>query len=204
MVNNVSMGKSSDYYIHPLYILITLVLGSISALFLGFSGAYIYSRIQNGQPPIEIPILFYVNTIFLVASSYFMHLAGHAYRSDQTQRYKLYLSTTLVLSTLFLVFQIISWQQMVNMNNSISSSTMSSYLYVLSGVHLLHLVAGIPFLAIFLYDAIQRLKDPTSTMLYLSDEDKRRKLKLISIYWHFLDALWLYLLLFFVVNRWIS
>lgn len=198
------MGKNSDYYIHPLYILITLVLGSISALFLGFSGAYIYSRIQSGQPPIQIPLLFYANTVFLVASSYFIHKASYAYVDDETQRYKSYLGITLVLSTLFLVFQIVSWQQMVNMNNSLSSSIMSSYLYVLSGVHLLHLVAGIPFLAIFFYDAMQRLKEPTSSMLYLSDEDKRRKLKLISIYWHFLDALWLYLLLFFVVNHWIS
>ncbi|MFT4536793.1 MAG: cytochrome c oxidase subunit 3 [Saprospiraceae bacterium] len=198
------MSKNSDYYIHPLYILITLVLGSISALFLGFSGAYIYSRIQNGQPPIEIPSLFYLNTLFLLSSSFCIHRANQTFKNDETYSYKNFLGLTLLLSLLFLVFQIIAWQQMINLNHSITSSTMSGYLYVLSGVHLMHLIGGMPFLAIFLYDALKQLNEPVRTILYLSDEDRRRKLRLISIYWHFLDALWLYLLLFFIVNLWIS
>ncbi|MEL6390961.1 MAG: hypothetical protein AAFQ02_12455, partial [Bacteroidota bacterium] len=122
------MSNQRDYYIHPLYIMITLILASVTALFVGFSGAYIYSRVQNGELPVSIPPLFFLNTAFLIGSSYTLYLTKKAYEGDQTGKYKMLLVLTFVLSMIFLIFQIIAWRQMIAMNIAITSSTLAGYL----------------------------------------------------------------------------
>ena len=101
------MVDNRNYLIHPLYILITLVLGSVTALFLGFSAAYIYSRVQNGMDPVTIPPLFFFNAAFLIASSFTLVQTKKAYEQDKTRRYKILLWVTLGLSIVFLILQII-------------------------------------------------------------------------------------------------
>lgn len=197
------MTIERNYLIHPLYILITLVMGSVTALFLGFTAAYIYSRVQNGLPPVQIPVLFYANTVFLLATSWALISTKKAYEEDNTAKYKFLLWMALLLSVVFLFAQILAWIQLRQMNISLTSSPLASYLYVISGIHFIHLVAGIPFLVYFIADARKRLVEPASVLLYLSDPDKKRKLRVLSIYWHFLDILWIYLVLFFLVNFWV-
>ncbi len=194
------MTPERNYLIHPLYILITLVLASVTALFLGFTFAYIYSRVQNGEKPLDIPILFYFNSIFLIISSLFLKRTKTAYENDDTRHYKLSLAACLILTLIFLVFQIIAWRQMYFMNILITSSTLTGYLYVISGVHFLHVIGGLPFLGYFIWDAKKKLVEPASVLLYLSDPHKKRRLTVLSIYWHFLDGLWIYLVIFFTVN----
>ena len=195
------MVDERNYVVHPLYILITLVLASVTALFVGFTVAYIYTRAQNGLAPVELPHLFFINTIFLLLASATLVRTKKAYEQDNTAGYKRLLWVTLVLTFIFLVFQIFAWSQMLEMNIGIASSTLGSYLYVISGVHFTHVIAGIPFLIFFIHDARKRLVEPASVLLYLSDPDKKRKLTVLSIYWHFLDGLWIFLVIFFLINR---
>lgn len=190
-----------NYAIHPLYILITLVLGSVTSLFLGFSGAYIYSRVQNGQEPVDIPILFFINTLFLIGASIALMFTKKAYEYDQTGRYKQLLWLTLLLTLAFLFLQVLAWQQLYQMNVSLNGTTLGSFLYAISGLHFTHVIAGIPFLIFFIIDANKRLVEPASVLVYLSDPDKKRKLSVLTIYWHFLDGLWVYLIIFFLVNK---
>lgn len=195
------MIADREYLIHPLYILITLVLGSITALFLGFTFAYVYTRVQSGEKPVDIPILFYFNTLLLLGASYLWRQIKVAYEQDQTARYKSLLIITFAVSLLFLGGQLLAWKQLMDMNLGLTSSTLASYLYIISGVHLIHVIGGLPFLWFFITDARKRLVEPASVLLYLSDPDKKRKMKVLSIYWHFLDILWIYLMIFFLVNR---
>ena len=197
---NRSMAQDRNYAVHPLYITITLVLASITSLFIGFSGAYLYSRIQEGASPIRLPYLFYANTLILLASSYTLMMAKKAYRDDQTSRYQIMLGSTLGLSFVFVVAQLFAWQQLQESNIMIDGSNMGSYLYVISGLHFTHIIAGVPFLAFFLYTAYKRMKEPVSVLVYFSDPDKKRKLDILTLYWHFLDILWIYLVLFFLIN----
>jgi len=195
------MDNNRNYLIHPLYIIITLVLAGVTSLFIGFSGAYVYTRVQNGLAPVELPPLFFVNTVFLVGASYVLVRTKDAYLNDETSTYKARLWVTLGLTLIFLIFQIIAWRQMLDMNIAIAGSNLGSYLYVISGIHFLHVIAGIPFLGYFIYDARKRLVEPASVLVYLSDPDKKRRLHVLSIYWHFLDGLWIFLIVFFLINR---
>lgn len=194
------MVQDRNYVVHPLYITITLVLASITSLFIGFSGAYLYNRIQEGAQAIQLPSLFYLNTLVLVGSSLTLRHAKKAYRLDNTERYQLMLAATLGLSILFIIAQLFAWRQLQQSNIFVDGGNMGSYLYVISGLHFTHVIAGIPFLGFFLYSAIKKMKEPVSVLVYFSDPDKKRKLDILTIYWHFLDILWVYLVLFFLVN----
>ncbi len=188
------------FLIHPYYIMMGLLLMGITALFVGFAGAYMYNRIQSGIQPIQLPYLFYVNTLLLLASSWTIILTKKSYLSDQTEKYKFFLGITLLLTIGFLISQIIAYLQLQEQELFASNSTMSAYMYLIAGVHFAHVIAGIPFLALFLITAQRNMKSPITVLLYFADPDKKRKLDLLNIYWHFLDGLWISLIAFFLIN----
>ncbi|RMF25339.1 MAG: cytochrome c oxidase subunit III, partial [Bacteroidetes bacterium] len=105
------------------------------------------------------------------------------------------------LSLAFLVLQFFAWRSLFAQNVFINTDNSASYLYLLSGLHFLHVVGGLPFLIWFWRQARKRLREPVSELVYFSDPDKRLKLRLLTLYWHFLDGLWIYLVLFFWVNK---
>ena len=187
-------------FFHPYNILLTLVLFSVSALFLAFSVAYVYTRLQGDIPPIKIPLLFFINTVLLLASSATMHWAKQCYEKDNTDSYQKALLFTILLSLLFLISQTFAWASLFQQNIFLAHSNTASYVYLISGLHFMHVIAGLPFLVLFYKTARTRMKEPVSVLVYFSDPEKRLKLRLLTIYWHFLDALWVYLVLFFWIN----
>ncbi len=189
-----------NFLVHPSYIVLGLLLAGVTSLFLGFCGSYMYNRLQQGLQPVSLPILFYTNSLFLIGSSFTLVYAKKAYENDETERYKKALLATLILSLVFLTAQIFAWQELISNNVKINHSTLASYLYMISGVHFAHVLIGIPFLISFLYVANTKMKHPVSVLLYFSDLEKKRSLNLLNIYWHYLDVLWLCLVVFFLIN----
>ena len=194
-------NEYQNFAFHPYNVLLTLVLIGVTGLFLAMSAALIYSRVQNGLPPIKLPWIFALNTLILLGSSYTMMQAKKCYRDDNTRGYQNMLWATIILSVVFMVMQWIGWQQLFANNIFINSSNSAGYLYVISGLHFAHVIAGLPFLGFFLWTARKRMVEPVSVLVYFSDPEKRLKLRLLTIYWHFLDALWIYLVIFFFINQ---
>jgi len=195
------MKQERNYLIHPSYIVMFLVLAGVTALFLGFSGAYIYNRVQQSDiPPVKLPPLFYFNTLILIASSFTLKWAKKSYLDDNTRNYKIALLVTLGLTIFFLASQIMAWKQLYSSDIFVNYNNMASYMYLISGIHFAHVVAGIPFLIVFVVNAVRKMKSPVSVLIYFSDLAKKRRLDLFNIYWHYLDGLWIYLVLFFLVN----
>lgn len=189
-----------SFRFHKHNILLTLFLMGLSMLFVAISAAYIYSRVQNHLPAIQLPWLFFINTLTLLASSWTLVQAERAYEEDDTQRYRQLLSATSVLSLLFLGLQFMAWVQLFQQNFFIDSNLTASYVYALSFLHFIHVVGGIPFLVYFVVQAYRKLQEPVSVLVYFSDPDKRRSLFLLTKYWHWLDILWLVLVAFLGVN----
>ncbi len=189
-----------NFAFHPYNVMLILLLFGISALFLAFSGAFIYNRIQSQLPPIRLPGLFILNTLILIGSSASLMWAKRSYLRDDTRKYQQALWLTLVLSVVFLIAQFFAWRELFTQDIFIHTDNSASYLYVISGLHFAHVIAGIPFLIGFISTAYTRMRDPVSVLVYFSDPDKRLRLRLLSIYWHFLDGLWIYLVIFFWIN----
>ena len=190
-----------NFAFHPKNVYLTLLLFSLTMLFLTLTAAFVYTRVQSDLPPIKLPILFLVNTGVLLASSWTMVQAKKAYLADDTKRYQQMLWGTLGLSILFMVLQSLAWYLLFANQITITTDNSAGYLYVISGLHFAHVIAGLPFLGIFIYRARKYMREPVSVLVYFSDPAKRLNLRLLTIYWHFLDALWIYLVIFFFINQ---
>lgn len=193
--------EDQRYLFHPYNVMLVVLLFGLSMLFLALTVSYVYTRVVMNVPPVQVPPLFWLNTLVLLASSYTMVLARRSYINDDTVAYQNQLRYTIGLSLLFLVLQTVTWMWLFNINRvTLGSSTTAGYLYVISFVHLLHVVAGLPFLYLFWRTAKKKMVDPVTVLVYFSDPEKRLKLRLLRVYWHFLDGLWIYLVLFLAVN----
>lgn len=189
-----------SFSIHPYQIFVYLLIGAITVLFLSLTIAYLYTRIQHGLQPLKVPLIFVLNTGILVGSSISLLRARTAYRQDKTGEYKRMLLLTIILSFVFMISQAYGWYQLFSQNLPIGVNNGVSYLYLISGVHFAHILAGMPFLISFYRAAVLRMVEPVSVLLYFSDPEKKTRLHLLNTYWHFLDILWIYLVIFFWIN----
>ena len=200
MTTNQNRDQFRSLGTHPYNIMMILLLASHTMIFIGLSGAYLYSRFQSGEHPIKIPFIFVFNTLILISSSLTLQRAKKAYTDDDTTAYQRYLSLTVLLTLLFMGMQFVGWGQLLIQNPNLGVGNMHAYVYAISIIHLVHILAGLPFLIAFLYVAYTQMKEPVSVLVYFSDPLKQLKLKMLTMYWHFLDILWLYLVLFFYLN----
>ncbi len=196
-----SEEEVDNFAFHPNNVYLVLLLFGLTTMFLTLTGSYVYNRVQADLPPLQLPPLFLLNTLVLLGSSYTLLQAKKAYLSDDTAGYQRTLWLTLGLSFLFLGLQSLAWYQLFTNDVFVHSDNSAGYLYVISALHFLHVVAGLPFLGLFIHRARTSMKEPVSVLIYFSDPDKRLKLRLLTLYWHFLDGLWIYLVLFFVLMR---
>ena len=177
-----------------------LLLLSLSMLFFAFSIGYVFTRNQTGADGVYLPPIFIMNSFILVASSYFIHKANKAYKDDNTKEYQKALTVTMMLTMVFMALQFVGWFYFKDVLVGDNIGNGANYLYAISGLHFAHIVGGLPFLGVFLYNAYNKMKEPMTVLLYFSDPVKRLRLELLTIYWHFLDALWIFLVLFFLLN----
>ena len=193
--------KPSEFLFHPKNVMLFILLFGLTFLFLALTAAYVYIRVTNGVPAVQVPGLFVLNTVILLASSWTMARAQRCYLADNTPGYQQNLRYTMWLSLFFTVMQTIAWWWLFENNINLGTSTTSGFLYVISFVHLAHVLAGLPFLFNFYRAAKKNMIDPVTVLVYFSDPEKRLSLRLLTLYWHFLDGLWIYLVLFFAVNQ---
>ena len=171
-----------------------LFIVSVVMLFGAWTSAYIVKRGEPGWSSFELPGQFWVSTAIILLSSVTMVWAERSARKDQLDQTKLALGLTTVLGVAFLVAQWLGWDKMVEMNYYFAgsaSNSSSSFIYVLTGFHGLHIISGIIVLMIALI-ATFRYKVHSQSML---------RLDLCATYWHFLGGLWLYLFVFLLLNR---
>ena len=192
--------EDQQFMFHPYNVMLVILLFGLSMLFLALTIAYAYTKFTMKIESISVPPMFILNTAVLLGSSYTMIQAKQAYISDDTEGYQKQLQYTIRLSVLFLALQVITWLWLFKVNAvGLGTSTAAGYLYVISFVHLMHVVAGLPFIYWFWKTAKKVMVEPVSVLVYFSDPEKRLKLRLLTLYWHYLDALWIYLVLFLLV-----
>ena len=194
------MNNTDNFNFHPKNLMLVVAIAGLSAMFLALSIGYLYTRIVNDVPPIRVPPVFLFNTAILYLSTYCMRKSRICYKNDDTNGYLKFLLLAIGLSILFMSGQCFGWYNLMRQNIHLQSSVSAGYLYLISILHLLHVLVGLPFLIYFYWRAKKLMVEPVTVLLYFSDPYKRLQLRLLTIYWHFLDILWIYLVVFLVVN----
>jgi cytochrome c oxidase subunit III len=165
-------------------------LASIAMLFTSLSSAYIVrSGVTYDWYPIAVPRVMFGSTALILLSSLSIEIARRKLKQGLAGSYSKYLLLTSLLGLGFLVSQLIAWRQLAAQGIYISSHPHSSFFYVLTGAHGVHIAAGLLGLG-FLW-----LRSRPS------DAKRQAAADAVSIYWHFMDALWIYLFLLLFLWR---
>lgn len=202
---NLNMSKPFDeksYWIHPSSIMMGLILIGIAMLFGALSFAYMYSRVDKGMDSVEVPWLFVFNTFILASGSLFIQLCRKYFDRQDAVRYLRFGILTAVVTAAFLMLQLIAWNQLLSNEIIPRSSGGYGFLFAISILHFAHVMAGIPFLLRLLLPVYTESRDG-SEILFFQKKSNRRKLTHTAWYWHFIDIMWIYLVIFFIVNSFI-
>jgi cytochrome c oxidase subunit 3 len=164
-----------------------LFMVTVLMLFAAWTSAYLVKRSDSGWAEIVLPDRLLTNTLFVMASSVSLIEAYRAARKDEINRLKAGLSLTFLMGLAFVVGQVLAFGDMVRLNQYFTGSNVShSFVYVLTGVHGLHMISGLIFLGVVLVNAFR----------YRIHSRNLTSLEMCSTYWHFLGGLWLYLFVF--------
>jgi cytochrome c oxidase subunit 3 len=190
-------GYSREDAIEPskYRIAVWLGLASICMLFIALTSAYILRQSKSlatenpDWKALQVPSALWVTTAVLILSSVSFEIARRALKNNQFDKFKTWISITTALGFAFLIGQFLAWRQLAAQGIYLKSNPHSSFFYVLTGLHALHLLGGILVLTYVMISALR---------LRISFR-KRTTIEVTSLYWHFMDGLWIYLfvLLFF-------
>ncbi len=171
-----------------------VALAAIVMMFTALTSAYIVRAASaNDWRPIAMPRILLLSTVLIVLSSATLETAKRKLKAAFESSYKRWLLLTTVLGVAFVVSQLLAWQQLVRQGVYVSSNPHSSFFYLLTATHGVHLLGGLLALVYLLVRTRQ------------SDVDEKAQAKrhasadAVTLYWHFMDGLWIYLfvLLFF-------
>jgi cytochrome c oxidase subunit 3 len=159
-----------------------ILLTAVIMLFAGFSSAYIVLRGVPEWQNITIPRLAWANTVVLLFSSVAIEFARAAVRRNRGDGVRQWLVVSGILGVAFLIGQFLVWRQLVSAGVYLSTTLHSSFFYVLTGAHALHLAGGLLGMAIVLRHAFaDRLT-----------ARNHESLRACALYWHFMDFIWVY------------
>jgi cytochrome c oxidase subunit 3 len=171
--------------------LVWIGIASIVMLFAALTSAIILRKAEGDWLEFTIPSIFYFSTAVIILSSITMIMALEAAKKDNQNGIKIGLWATFVLGIVFSYMQYVGWGQLTRGGVYFAGSESNpagSFFYILTGLHVLHLLGGLINLLIVIYKAQKRKYNSSD---YLG-------IQLVGIYWHFLDILWVYLLLFLI------
>ncbi len=162
---------------------------SMFMLFLGITSGYIVSEAREDWVLFDLPKIFIYSTIFIILSSITFYLAKKQLQKNNLQKVTYLLWATFFLGVAFVVSQFTGFKELINNGlffTGKESNPHASFLYIIIGVHLLHIFAGLIVLLTVIYNHYKKRYNSSKTL----------GLELGEIYWHFVDAVWIYLFLF--------
>lgn len=171
-----------------------VALAAILMMFTSLSSAYIVRAASaNDWRPIAMPRVLLLSTALIVISSLTLETARRKLKRDLTNSYKGWLLLSTLLGFGFLLSQLWAWRQLVRQGIYIVTNPHSSFFYLLTGTHAVHLLGGLLALAFLLVRARNSMANEPSRARHQAVAGA------VTLYWHFMDVLWIYLfvLLFF-------
>lgn len=188
-MNTVALEQRNK--IHPYKFTLWMGIGSILMMFAGLTSALIVKKNQANWISFDIPVVFWYSSLAIILSSVTMILAGRAFRDRMMKRYRRLLLITAVLGIAFVALQTVGFVDMWKQGLTVNATVSVSFLYVIVGLHALHVLGGIVALLVMVLKAFSRKQKIYSSV----------PVQLAGTYWHFVDLLWIYLLVFLMMIR---
>jgi cytochrome c oxidase subunit III len=193
MISNLELNRVVDQKkkIHPHKFTLWVGIGAIIMMFAGLTSAYIVKREQPGWTSFVTPVAFYYSTAFIMISSVTIFLAGKSFRERRMVRYRKLVGATAILGVLFMLLQFLGFRHLWNTGTTLHGSGAGQFMYIIAGLHGLHVLGGvIALFTLWLRAGNTRIRSYNTVPV-----------DVVSTYWHFVDLLWIYLFIFFLMAQ---
>ena len=185
----VAVMKAQKQREHPLKYIMWVTCASIVMMFAGLSSAFIVKRNQANWVSFDIPLIFYYSTAVIIISSVTIILAKKAFVNRNISKYKMWLFVSMILGIAFVIMQYIGFEQLWGSGITLTRNVAFSFLYVIVGLHAIHVFGGVVGMVVIFIRSLNNQKKMYSTI----------PIELMNTYWHFVDFLWIYLLIFLIM-----
>ena len=174
--------------IHPLKFIMYIGCASIVMIFAGLSSAYLVKRSQANWLTYHIPVIFFYSTAVIILSSITLMLSRKSFINREMKHYKMWLLFSVILGFTFILLQYLGFKELWANGITLTRNVAFSFLYVIVAVHALHVLGGAIALLIMYLKSFSKSKK-NYNQIYID---------LMNTYWHFVDFLWIYLLIFLI------
>ena len=174
----------------PIKFALWIFIASVVMMFAAFTSALLVKMSDGNWLELELPASMWANTVVLIISSGTMHWSYVSARKDNMDQLRTGLWLTFGLGMAFLLGQYVSWTDLVEGGVFFVGNPAGSFIYILTGMHAVHLLSGLVFLVFVL----------AATYRYRIHSRKMNTMEMCTTYWHFLGGLWLYLFIFLLLN----
>jgi cytochrome c oxidase subunit III len=176
--------------IHPHKFTLWIGIGSIIMMFAGLTSAYIVKGSLPGWSSVNIPQIFYYSTAVMLLSSITMQWALKSFKERGMLQYRWLVTATMILGFGFIAMQLAGFLQLYHSGLKLQGSGAAQFLYVIFGLHAVHVLGGvIALLVVFIRAFSARIRNYNAVPV-----------EVMSTYWHFVDLLWIYLFVFFLIK----
>ena len=179
--------------IHPLKFALWVGLASITMMFGAMTSAYVVRQAAGNWLEFSLPNIFFISTFVLLLSSLTLHISYRSFLAGNQSRYRGLLIATFILGLAFVMLQYQGWMELFSIGIDLKGNPSGSFLYVITGVHAVHVMGGLAALVVALINCF--------TLRFKVTERRKINFELTLHYWHFVDLLWVYLLFFLYLSR---
>jgi cytochrome c oxidase subunit 3 len=165
-----------------------VLIAAVVMFFVAFTSAYMFRASMRDWATVELPRVLWLSTALILASSAALEVARRYLRRSERARYRRWLALSLALGGAFVVVQLLAWRQLVAAGVYVATNPYSSFFYLLTGLHGLHLLGGLIGLCYLLWRA--GLEPAADKRV---ERRRRAFVDSVALYWHFMDGLWVYL-----------
>jgi cytochrome c oxidase subunit 3 len=196
------IGDETEYTgVHPQKFALWIAMGSMTMFFAALTSALL---IKKGDFRVwenfRLPMVFFYSTLIIISLSATMQLSLMSYRKAKFGQFRWLLFFSFVLGLAFLGMQLRGWAVLKQMGLPLTANLSGSFIYLITSMHGAHIIIGLLVTLVFLVFAIRSRKDPIYELRDIINPKRQLNLELLVGFWHYIDAVWVYLYIFFYLN----
>lgn len=186
---------------HPHEVLVYVSMVGSAVIFLFTIMAFTVSKPPQAEFfKFEFPKSFIVSTFVLLISSFTVTRVIPEFEKDNLEGIKKWLGISFLLGLIFSCLQFTGWKELEAYNILFTGERSGAYLYVISGLHVIHMVGIMGYLLYLLLEANKTSSDVVKHLVYSTNPYQKVKFKLLSNCWHFVDAVWIVIFFYFLFS----
>jgi cytochrome c oxidase subunit 3 len=192
---------------HPLKNMVYFVIAGICMLFFTLMATFGFSNPAHFFARHHFPKAFLISTLVIFVSSFFMERVRRSFDREDGKALLNNLLIVLGLALIFFVLQVFGWRELweenitlfaVSVKEGEPGTPTGAFLFIISGLHLLHLSVGLFLLFVSMFKVVNVRSDDVRCVLYFTNRVERTRLEMLAKYWHFLGGLWFLLFIYFL------